>query len=480
MPHIDGRTGEVVIRIVYDGAPEAGKTTNVERLKKEISLQRRGASKSPGTTGERTEFFDWLDFAGGYLDGRRVRCQLVTVPGQASILHRRRYLLESADAIVFVVDARPGGVESAVANVETTLRIASRSAGEVPVGLIVQANKQDLPDALPPSAVREALKVPETTPAIAAVACEGTGLMDTFVIAVRLASDRVRSLVQRGEIAFLEAKDESPDALHQAMREKEPVAITEREPSPPEPATPVVDVPLTATVARRPNAAAAPDFEVRCRLSATDFASGHIWPPVKGRAAFAAATDEWLAEPHVRDWAPEDAFEWSTADWVIHSTAEWTYGDEWTARAELLAKVRRIVTRVELAPDHRALAIAKEGERWRLWLLTQNLRSMKHEALVRASNADVADLTSMVADYAQAILRLRETGHLEPALRAGLDGLALQGGRLVVLALHPADEGESARPGEALINVLRPLMSGQALSNWFAFEAAPRLASLDR
>src|SRR5512140_1419107 len=111
MPHMDARSGDIVIRIVYDGAAEAGKTTNIQRLFDVIPLQRRGTLASPGTTQRRTEFFDWLDFAGGFVDGRRLRCQLVSVPGQSSLLHRRRYLLETADAIVFVADSRPEQVE---------------------------------------------------------------------------------------------------------------------------------------------------------------------------------------------------------------------------------------------------------------------------------------------------------------------------------------------------------------------------------
>ncbi|OJY17075.1 MAG: hypothetical protein BGO98_13035 [Myxococcales bacterium 68-20] len=30
MPRIDERSGDIIIRIVYDGMPEAGKTTNIQ------------------------------------------------------------------------------------------------------------------------------------------------------------------------------------------------------------------------------------------------------------------------------------------------------------------------------------------------------------------------------------------------------------------------------------------------------------------
>ena len=153
MPYIDRRSGEVILRIVYDGAPEAGKTTNVQVLAGLISLQRRGALQSPGTVGLRTEFFDWLDFSGGYLDGRKVRCQLVTVPGQPRLLHRRRYLLETADAIVFVTDSRPDALEEARGSFATTVGLTERVAGKIAAGVLLQANKQDMTGALPPAEV---------------------------------------------------------------------------------------------------------------------------------------------------------------------------------------------------------------------------------------------------------------------------------------------------------------------------------------
>jgi signal recognition particle receptor subunit beta len=217
MPHIDGRSGELVIRIVYDGAPEAGKTTNVQQLLGLISLQRRGAAKSPGTSGARTEFFDWLDFTGGYLDGRRVRCQLVSVPGQPKLLHRRKYLLETADAIVFVTDSRREAFEESIQNFSTTLRMVERATHRVPVGMILQANKQDMEDALLPADVARAIGVPATTSVVGSTASSGDGVMQTFVLAVRLATDRVRLLATEETLTDLPQQGEDPDALHSAM-----------------------------------------------------------------------------------------------------------------------------------------------------------------------------------------------------------------------------------------------------------------------
>ena len=42
MPHFGASSAEVVMRIVYDGEPEAGKTTNVHGLTGQVGLLRRG------------------------------------------------------------------------------------------------------------------------------------------------------------------------------------------------------------------------------------------------------------------------------------------------------------------------------------------------------------------------------------------------------------------------------------------------------
>ena len=105
MAILDPRSDAVVIRVVYDGAPMAGKTTSVRALGRGVG----GVVASPAEVSGRTLYFDWLDYTGGLFEGRRIRCQIISVPGQATLAPRRRRLLESADAIVFVGDSTPVG-----------------------------------------------------------------------------------------------------------------------------------------------------------------------------------------------------------------------------------------------------------------------------------------------------------------------------------------------------------------------------------
>jgi signal recognition particle receptor subunit beta len=490
MPHIDGRSGEVVIRIVYDGSPEAGKTTNVQQLVGLISLQRRGAAKSPGTTGARTEFFDWLDFSGGYLDGRRVRCQLVSVPGQSNLLHRRRYLLETADAIVFVTDSRPASVDASAGSFATTTKILTKVAGGVPVGVVLQANKQDTPGALAPAEVARALGAASDTPVIASVASTGEGVMQTFVLAMRLATDRVRVLLLKDALADTGGASSDPDALYAAMSEVEAAIQKElarieaeraeaerREARSRELETTQVEAPplapeRPAQAARRPNRAAAdgvvpvPDAE--------EIGPGLVWPPVKGRAAIAAvASGPFTAPDVVRPWAPSEALELvGEGGWTLHTTDRWVYPNESEARHRLIALVRRLLPDVDALPDGRALAVAREGAAWRLWVATPPLPSLADEALSVLRDPGGAHVAMFLERVAATIRQLASTALSGSPVPAGIAGLALSEGRLVVLGVDEGEDGpriDATSPLSHLATTLEELAGVAApVRTWLA------------
>src|SRR5262245_40285090 len=118
----------------------AGKTTSVTTLGRGLG----SAVVSPAEVAGRTVYFDWLDYTGGLFDGRRIRCQIVSAPGQAALASRRRQLLESADVVVFVADSSPEGFEADRSYLGSLCSVL-RQVGGVPVGVVVQANKRDLP-----------------------------------------------------------------------------------------------------------------------------------------------------------------------------------------------------------------------------------------------------------------------------------------------------------------------------------------------
>lgn len=213
MAHLDSRTGEVVIRVVYDGAPRAGKTTNVRMLHESLLAQRAGELVSPGSSDRQTQFFDWRDFDGGFVEGRRLRCQILSVPGQPDLAHRRRHLLATADVVILVVDADPAELDRSRAIV----RSLSATLGDAQVPLVVQLNKLDLGGPLTVADVAATLRLPESTPALGAEACHGIGVADTFLTAVRLALDGVRPRLVQGSLVSRDSPTNAAE-LHASMR----------------------------------------------------------------------------------------------------------------------------------------------------------------------------------------------------------------------------------------------------------------------
>src|SRR5262245_2896865 len=106
MAVLDSDAGEIVIRVVYDGPPEAGKTTSLRALAGSLA---QTAYTPEEDAGGRTLWFDWMEYTGGRFEGCRIRCQIVSVPGQAVLGERRRRLLAAADVVVFVGDSSAVG-----------------------------------------------------------------------------------------------------------------------------------------------------------------------------------------------------------------------------------------------------------------------------------------------------------------------------------------------------------------------------------
>lgn len=209
MATLDPRNDAVVIRVVYDGAPMAGKSTSVRALGRGLG----GEVVSPAEVSGRTLYFDWLDYTGGLFEGRRIRCQIISVPGQATLAPRRRRLLESADVIVFVGDSTPTGFAGDRSYLSGLQRVLERVSGP-PVGIVFQANKRDHSEAVPLDTIRSMLEeLGLRVGVVESIATESSGIRESFVFAVRLALDRVRELMRLGEIAGARPAVDSPDEL---------------------------------------------------------------------------------------------------------------------------------------------------------------------------------------------------------------------------------------------------------------------------
>jgi signal recognition particle receptor subunit beta len=361
MAVIDPRNDTVVIRVVYDGAPMAGKSTSVGALGRGLG----SSVYSPAEVSGRTLFFDWLDYTGGRFDDRRIRCQILSVPGQATLAPRRRRLLESADAIVFVADSSPAGFISDRGYLSGLARVLDQIQ-DAPIGLVVQANKRDLPDAVPLAQIRSILGTMELRVGIVeSVAKDGVGIREAFVVAVRLALDRVRLLMLNRKLMQARPDADSPRELLDLMKQREEgsleyaaesglihTRVSEVHPQS------IVSEAL-AVASAESHVPATPDERVE---------SGLIWPPVDGRAVLRE-----LAQAAVRltrsgqgDWVGV-----VPGRWQLRSADADVFDDINRGRAVLVDAARIHAAGKREGSIDKCVVLASDGQgRWRLWQIT--------------------------------------------------------------------------------------------------------------
>ena len=354
MATLDPRNDEVVIRIVYDGAPLAGKSTSLRALGRGLAAE----VVSPAEIAGRTVYFDWLDYTGGLFEGRRIRCQTISVPGQATLAPRRRRLLASADAIVFVGDSTHSGFAAGRAYLGGMRSVLDSVAGP-PVGIVFQANKRDCPDAIPIADVRSMLEeLGLRVAVIESVATDSSGIREAFVFAVRLALDRVRDLMRAGEFtATLPAVNNAQDLLEELKRSEDGrmdyaaasglvhTRLAEVMPDSREPTLPAVS-----------NPPATPDGGV---------ASGLIWPPVDGRLILHELSQSRVVLTH------SEQGDWSgiaNGRWRLYTQAQDVFPDVEQGRSVLVQAARTQASLPRDNPVSCCITLAADGHgQFRLW-----------------------------------------------------------------------------------------------------------------
>lgn len=400
MATLDPRSDAIVIRVIYDGAPLAGKTTSVRALGRGVGAE----VHSPSEIGGRTLYFDWLDYTGGLFEGHRIRCQIVSVPGQAMLAPRRRRLLESADAIVFVGDSTPAGFAADQAYLRGLRSVIEHA--RPPVGIVFQANKRDCPDAIPIGAVRSMLtQIDLRVGVVESVAIDNVGIREAFVFAVRLALDRVRELMRNGEFAAAPPRVDNPQELLRELQRGEDVH--EEYGASELVHTRLTEVQLDSIVATSlREAIQGNDIRLDTRITAGPLppdgqlsrageagvspvpatpddtvAVGMIWPPVDGRLVLheLAQAPVSLARSGQGDWA-------GTANhkWRLFSAANAVYSDAEAGRTVLVQAARILAAQEHGSPPAQCVALAADGHgRLRLWLI-ERVQSLQGAVVQRA------------------------------------------------------------------------------------------------
>jgi signal recognition particle receptor subunit beta len=173
-------TKEITAKIVYYGPGLCGKTTNLQFVYDSLPSNNKSKMLSLATKTDRTLFFDFLPLDLGKIRGMRTKLQLYTVPGQVYYNSTRQLVLKGADGIVFVADSQDFALDAnheSMQNLEDNLKRQGIRIREMP--LVIQYNKRDLPNALPPSEMDAEINK-QNVPTFQSVATTGLGVEETL------------------------------------------------------------------------------------------------------------------------------------------------------------------------------------------------------------------------------------------------------------------------------------------------------------
>ncbi|MDY6992606.1 MAG: hypothetical protein SVR94_08390 [Pseudomonadota bacterium] len=214
MAIIDTKRDVVVVRIVYDGPPLSGKTTSIHALAEILGKQQNIFSPDNGL--EKTLYFDWLEYVGGFFKGYGISCQIITVPGQLSFEDRRHFLLQSADAVIFVLDAHVNEQNIALTYFQDLQKILAPCSEDAAIKVVIQANKQDQKQVLPSEQLKDNFKNHKI---IESTATLGQGVREAFVVAVRFAVERTEELMAKGKLQMGEPDIVSGEQLLTSLQQ---------------------------------------------------------------------------------------------------------------------------------------------------------------------------------------------------------------------------------------------------------------------
>ena len=110
----------------------------------------RAVQGSLKTHEDRTLFFDFLQLELGRVGGLSPKIQLYTLPGQAYYEASRKLLLRGADGVVFVADSSEDHLQGNIQFWRKMLEhLTSLGMNPQTIPVVLQCNKQDLPNAVP-------------------------------------------------------------------------------------------------------------------------------------------------------------------------------------------------------------------------------------------------------------------------------------------------------------------------------------------
>jgi signal transduction histidine kinase/signal recognition particle receptor subunit beta len=186
-------------KLVYYGVGVGGKTTSLQQVHGILCPRNEVQLVSINTEEDSTLLFDFLPINLGQVGGFKIRIQGFTVPGQPKYRQMRKYVLQGADAVVFVVDSQRSRLQENLESLQSmreNLRTSSGTSEDIPI--IVQYNKRDLPDVMGEAELDRAFRFRDDVATFPSVATEGQGVFEAFVEAASLLVERKVALYGLG------------------------------------------------------------------------------------------------------------------------------------------------------------------------------------------------------------------------------------------------------------------------------------------
>ncbi|GFE58696.1 ATP/GTP-binding protein [Geobacter sp. AOG1] len=183
---------EINAKIVYFGAAQAGKATNLNFIFKKLKPDFRGQFKSMNVQGSKMLFFDFLPSGQGKLNDYAVRFHIYTVQGDVPQDSTWKMVLKGVDGVVFVADAssaRQTENHTSLERLQTCLRGHGLSTDALPI--IVQCNKSDLADAVSTAEMQQSFGLGGGA-FMKAAAGTGEGVLECLFTLVKMVLKRLR------------------------------------------------------------------------------------------------------------------------------------------------------------------------------------------------------------------------------------------------------------------------------------------------
>ncbi len=170
---------EVTFKLVYCGAPGAGKTANLRHIHRKLDPHFRGNLVSHPIRRDGAVAFDFLSVKGPRTSDYQVSLQLYTAPGEPCFSPTQKTILRRADGIVFVADSEPENMRANRLALSLTHALLEQNRIDpARIPFVFQFNKRDSADALEPDLIDEFLGV--TKPSFLATASLGHGVFSTL------------------------------------------------------------------------------------------------------------------------------------------------------------------------------------------------------------------------------------------------------------------------------------------------------------